>query len=294
MSERTVGVIGARSVIGQYLLQDLQDSSARVVAYTRRSGQSQDSRIAWRRFSSGIEPSVKARPEVIREWIIAAPIWVLPEHFELLAATGARRLVAVSSTSRFAKLQSSDPEEQRVAARLAQGELALEEWSARNEVDWIVLRPTLIYGGGGDKNITTAARFILRFGFYPIVGAGSGLRQPVHAADVAKACILALDARHLAQRAYNVSGAATLTYKEMITEVFRVLRREPRFVRVPSALVSGAVAILRLLPNFRHLTAAMGDRMDQDLVFDNRSATADFGFSSRPYRLTIEDLVSPF
>ena len=94
-----------------------------------------------------------------------APIWVLPEHFALLDAHGARRVVALSSTSRFTKSGSSDSQEQSVAERLAEAEARLQAWAEARGVEWVVLRPTLIYGLGRDKNIVEIARCIRRFGF---------------------------------------------------------------------------------------------------------------------------------
>jgi len=51
-----------------------------------------------------------------------------------------------------------------------------------------------------------------------------------------------------------------------------------------------AVAFLRVLPRFRHLSAVMAERMNQDLVFDHEDACRDLGFSPRPFMLTREDL----
>jgi nucleoside-diphosphate-sugar epimerase len=73
---------------------------------------------------------------------------VLPQYFPLLEAYGVRRVVALSSTSRFTKDDSSDPEEQAIALRLADAEACVQAWAASHGVEWIILRPTLIYGRG--------------------------------------------------------------------------------------------------------------------------------------------------
>ena len=290
MSERTVGVIGASSGVGDYVLRMLAESGVRTVAYTRQLAGRETDGVEWRTLAPTGSADATEGSDRIRDWIIAAPIWVIPEHFVLLARCGARRVVALSSTSRFTKADSSDPDEQRIAAKLIEGEATLEKWADERGVEWVILRPTLIYGGGRDKNIATAARFIRRFGFFPLVGKASGLRQPIHAADVASACVLALEARHLAHRSYNISGADTITYRQMIAEIFRVMGRRPLFVPMPRAVVHAAMAVLRLLPSFCHLTSAIGERMGQDLVFDKQSAVSDLGISPRPYCLSVRDL----
>ena len=97
-------------------------------------------------------------------------------------------------------------------------------------VDWVILRPTLIYGLGQDKNISEIVRLIRRFGFFPLVGQAKGLRQPVHAEDVATACLSALEKTDVVNRAYNLSGGETLSYREMINRVFTALGRRPRLI----------------------------------------------------------------
>ncbi|WP_342674020.1 NAD-dependent epimerase/dehydratase family protein [Candidatus Accumulibacter aalborgensis] len=219
-----------------------------------------------------------------------APIWVLPEHFALLDAHGARRVVALSSTSRFTKSGSSDSQEQSVAERLAEAEARLQAWAEARGVEWVVLRPTLIYGLGRDKNIVEIARCIRRFGFFPVFGRADGLRQPIHAQDVAGACLAALQAVDVANRAYNISGGETLPYREMVVRVFAALGCPPRLLAVPLPAFRVAVSLLHCLPRYRHWSSAMAERMNQDLVFDHHDAQRDFAFEPRAFVLSQEDV----
>ena len=145
--------------------------------------------------------------------------------------------------------------------------------------------PTLIYGGGRDGNISEIARLIRRFGFFPLVGQGLGLRQPVHGADVAAACVAALNTAKASNREYNLSGAEVLPYGEMVGRVFAAVGRRPRFLVVPLGVFKLALVGLRLLPRYRHWSAAMAQRMNQDLVFDHADAARDLGFRPRPFTL---------
>jgi len=222
--------------------------------------------------------------------ICAAPIWVLPEHFALLEACRVRRVLAISSTSRFTKDDSSDPQEQTIAQRLADAEAQLQAWAESRGVEWVILRPTLIYGQGRDKNLCEIARFIRRFGFFPLLGSAQGLRQPIHVQDVATACLAALRAPAAANRAYNVSGGSTLAYQQMAAQVFSALGRPTRLLRVPLWAFGVALAALRCLPRYRHWSAAMAERMNRDLVFDHSDAARDFAFAPRVFALRREDL----
>jgi hypothetical protein len=92
-----------------------------------------------------------------------------------------------------------------------------------------------------------------------------------------------------ANHAYNLSGGETLSYREMVGRIFVALNRRSRLVTVPLTIFRGAVACLRLLPRYRHWSAAMAERMNSDLVFDHAEATRDLNFSPRPFQLMAED-----
>lgn len=222
-------------------------------------------------------------PHPVPFWISLVPIWVLPGYALQMEERGVRHIVALSSTSLFSKKDSSARQEQAVAHRLVEGEEWLAAWACSRGVEWIVLRPTLIYGQGRDRNISEIARFIRRFGFFPIFGEATGLRQPVHVEDVARACSAALELPGEEGRAYNLSGGETLSYRDMVCRIFAALGRKPRLVAVPIPLFAFALSFLRLFPRYRHWRLAMAERMNHDLVFDHASAARDFGFAPRAF-----------
>ena len=165
--------------------------------------------------------------------------------------------------------------------RLAQAEEAINRLCATFGINWTVFRPTLVYYCSRDKNITRIASLIQRFGFFPLLGEGRGLRQPVHADDLATACILALWRPETFNRAYNLSGGETLSYRNMVAKIFTALGKPARFVAVPEWVFHAAIRIVRLLPAKRGLHPEMATRMNVDLCFNHAEATKDFDFSPR-------------
>ncbi|MBS0588486.1 MAG: NAD(P)-dependent oxidoreductase [Proteobacteria bacterium] len=294
MDKQHVGLLGATSLVGECLIKKLIENNWHITAFTRRpiTNTAQHPQITWQQFDT-IKIAKDCNEEnEIHTWLCVAPIWVLPGHFDLLSTYSAQRIIVLSSTSRFTKKTSPDPSERRTAQQLIDGEERLQTWAAAHQVKWIILRPTLIYGYGRDKNITEIARFIRRFGFFPLLGSACGLRQPVHAEDVAAACYTALDAINLPSRAYNLSGGETLTYRAMVERVFKAMNLPVRTFTVPLWLFQLATWGLKWLPKYRNWTTAMAERMNQDLKFDCSDAKQDLHFLPRPFKPTINDLPS--
>lgn len=284
-----IGVLGASSFVGECAIQRLRKDGRHIVACSRSLCDDKTEPDVTR---LQLSPSVIASREVpaIKEWVCVAPIWVLPEYFPLIEASGAHRVVALSSTSLLAKKDSSDQGEQALVHGLHAGEQALRTWAEARGVEWVILRPTMIYGYGRDKNVTEILRFVRRWGFFPLLGCADGLRQPVHADDVATACVSALTVLAAGSRTYNLSGGETLSYREMVCRVFTAIGKIPHLVTIPRWLFRVAVATVRLLPRCRHWTAEMAERMNRDLVFDHADAVRDLGFSPRGFRLSPQDL----
>ena len=274
-----VGILGARSPVGRALLLQLAESGRPARAYTRATPPPDAGPVAWRRLAL---PRPAERPAPLPHWICLAPVWTLEEWLPLLAASGAERVVALSSTSVLTKADSPDPAERDTVRRLLQGEAALRAWADAQGIGWTILRPTMIYGHG-DKNIQVIARFIDRFGFFPLVTPGTGLRQPVHAEDVAAACLAALGADAAWGRTYTLGGAEVLTYREMVTRMFQAAHRRPRFAMVPPWAVAAMLRLVRRLPRYRHWSTAMAGRVNVDLAFDIGEAQADLAFAPRPF-----------
>jgi len=293
--EKRVGILGATSLVGRCLLPLLKQHKWQIRAFSRRlvpvtTGDDQD--IHWIRLhdpaNEGI-PSCDIR-ERIEFWICAAPLWVFPDYFPMLEKHGVRRVIALSSTSRFTKMDSSESEEQLVARRLSEAEDKLQAWATDKGISWVILRPTMVYGLGRDKNISEIIRLIRRLNFFPLVGRAGGFRQPVHAEDVAMACLAVLQTTGVVNHAYNLSGAETLHYREMIERLFVAIGRRPRLIPVPLLMFRIAAKLVHCIPRYRNWNAQMAERMSMDLVFDHTDAIRDFNYSPRPFTLTSKDI----
>lgn len=271
---------GASSQIGLFLIPRLLRDGHEIFAISRR----------WRTGDDGVEWLVDDVTSPALSWpsvdvlIHIAPLRLLPDLLPDFLAKGGRRVICFGTTSRYSKSVSGDPKEQAFAAGQVAAEAMVTELCEAASAAWTLFRPTLIYGAGMDRNVTLIARIIRRFGLFPLFGAASGRRQPVHADDLAAACVAVLAEPKAFNAAYDLGGGETLTYRQMVERIFAAEGRAPRFVAVPLAAFRAAMWCVSRIPRFKDFNAEMARRMNEDLVFDSSAAVRDFGFAPRTFQ----------
>lgn len=271
-------VLGATSLIGGHLMERLEAEGFEPTAFSRRPPPGDACWIG----GDLKDADLAERLPVAATVFSLSPIWLLPAALPALGSRGMERLIAFSSTSRFTKTDSPDAGERAVALELAGAEAVVEAWCAEHGVAWTILRPTLIYDEGHDENVSRIARLVKRFHVMPLSGRGEGLRQPVHATDLAAGALAAAHAPATRDKAYNLVGGETITYRVMVDRVFEGLGKRPRSLPMPTWLFGLLMGLAK--PFYPGATTAMGARMGQDLTFDSSDAARDFGWAPREFR----------
>ena len=281
-------IFGATSQIGFFLIPRLLAAGYKVHAVSRKPFSEQ----LKNKYPELITHYYDVRQPTINEdftsftdLIYAAPLEKLADLLQTFSFTGIKRLIAFSSTSRFTKTSSSSPQERVIAQQLIDAEQAIKSICQTQKIHYTIFRPTLIYGCNQDKNISFIQAWIKKYRFFPLIGKGQGLRQPVHADDLALACLQVLPNPSTFNKAYNLSGGETLSYQTMVKKIFQYLGLKPRFIYCPIWLLQILLRLASLIPRYQHLTPAMLQRMEINLVFDHEPALHDFNYQPRAFEL---------
>lgn len=186
---------------------------------------------------------------------------------------GVARAVFVSTTSVFTKLNAPSKTVRLAAEKLIEG----------SRLDYVILRPTMIYGTSGDRNICRLVRYLHRWPVIPVLGSGAYLMQPIFVADLASVIARAALAEGTFRKAYNVSGKSPLSYNAVIDTVCAGLGKRVRKLHLPA---SPAVSLLTLFEKARlpfPVKAEQVLRLNEDKAFGHEAAAADFGFKPREF-----------
>ncbi len=265
---------GATSQIGVALRRMLHGQGHEVVGLSRHAlaGGDVDAGCRWLR--GDLDDGWPAVGDV--DAVISfGPMQALADALAALDDAPCHRLVATSSMSAVSKRDSSVAEDRALSASLREAEAALIAQCERLGIGWTVLRPTMIYGLGIDRNISPVARRAARTRVFPYPR-GRGMRQPVHAEDVALAAWHALHRGPASGKIIEIGGGERLRIDAMFGRVRASLPVWTLPVPVPRMALALAVAVR---PGLRGFVS----RIDQDLLADNAVVEAVLGVEPRGF-----------
>lgn len=267
----TVMVFGASSQIGHFLLPRLRARGDAVVALSRRDRAPVDG-VAWLRGELPDRVPDVGRPLAL---ISFGPLLPFARWLSSVTVSPGTRVIATSSMSAESKQDSDVPAERAISRSLRDGEQALAAACERQGALWTVFRPTLIYGAGLDKSLTPIAQRAMRLRVFPLP-AGRGLRQPVHADDIAAAVVAALDHPEAAGKILPLGGGERITAGQMFARVRASLPAATVPVPIPAPLLRlGRHAVPRLRGPLT--------RLEANLIADNGELERLLGILPRPF-----------
>ena len=271
-------VFGGSGQIGRPLLVCLHRRGWQVMAVSRRRQPAMPG-VRWLRGDLAAVEGLPARVDAI---VSCGPL----DHFARWYAQSTidcPRVVAFGSTSAAVKQDSADAGERDLAARLCEGEAGVLATASARGADATLLRPTLVYGAGGDRTLTRIAALARRWHRFALPADASGLRQPVHVDDLALAAFAVLDVAATHGQTYALPGGETLAYRDMVARVLATLQPPARLHLLPPAAFRALLALAHAGGVARDFGNAALARMRDDLVFDAEPARRDFGYAPRAF-----------
>lgn len=280
LPRRSCLVIGASSQLGDSLLPQLLSADYKVHAVSRNAPirDSHTPGLQWH--SLDLQKSI-IWPASVSLVVHLAPLYLLPAL--LRHATEPLRVVAISSTSVRTKLESPSAAERRVAQRLLQAEQEVSQLCQAKGHSLTILRPTMLYGLGRDATIGRMQKFIQRWSFLPVPAMQTGLRQPVHVNDVARAVLKVVNEPFTINKVYELGGRDCLNVHQLARRIFLDNKKSVRVLYIPTWLLSMALMLLKIFRPRLDWSPALLKRAAVDQVVDNQAAVKDFQYEPRAF-----------
>ncbi|QYG92356.1 NAD(P)H-binding protein [Iamia sp. SCSIO 61187] len=197
----------------------------------------------------------------------AAPIVAAAEE------AGLHRALFVSTTAIFTRLNAPSKAVRTEAERTIRA----------SNLQWTIIRPTMIYGTPGDRNMWRLLRLVSRVPVVPMPGGGHNLQQPVHVADLADAIVVALGTDRAIDRAYDVGGPEPISFRRILDDTGDAVGRSVKGIPIPHQPIVRFLTAVERRGKPLPLKAEQIERLVEDKAFDISAARADLGYSPRSF-----------
>jgi uncharacterized protein YbjT (DUF2867 family) len=162
--------------------------------------------------------------------------------------------------------------------------LAEEDRVRALRAEWTILRPMMIYGDSGDRNMERLIGFVSRSPIVSLPSGGRALVQPVHVVDLGRAAADTLLARRTARHESNLPGAEAAPLHEIVQHVGRLLGRRLLVLPLPIGAAARWVTLWQRLGFPPRLSAGQVLRLAEDEAFSFEDARRDWGYSPLGFR----------
>jgi nucleoside-diphosphate-sugar epimerase len=207
-----------------------------------------------------------------------------PAILQACHSAGVRRAVFVSTTAIFTQLNAGS----KIIRQLAEAAILA------SGLDTTILRPTMIYGTPGDRNMIRLVQWINRWPVLPVFGNGRSLQQPVHVTDVAWAVAQSLESPATINRQFNISGAEPLTHNEVVRVTAQALGRRIQRLHIPAQPVQSLLDFTERRGVTLPIKAEQIRRLNEDKAFSHVEAQEAFGYAPIAFEEGIRNEVALF
>ena len=115
----------------------------------------------------------------------------------------------------------------------ARSKLDSEKIIKESGLDYIIFRPSLIYGRKCKFGLYMIEKFINKFGFVPVFGDGKKLEQPIHVDECAE-YINYYTLNNSSGRIIELGGLDVMTYNELCEKIALCMNKRIKLLHVPA------------------------------------------------------------
>lgn len=194
--------------------------------------------------------------------------------------------ILVHTTGRFSKFKSASEEYIKIEDDIL---------SFSGSMAVTILRPTMIYGSSGDRNMYRLVEYLSKHKVFPLFGDGDNLMQPVHARDLGNAYYdVLLHSEVTMNKEYDLSGKEPIPYLNIIRTIRGYLNSKVKIFSLPISVSIIAAKVYNALFNNAAITVEQVMRMQEDKAFSHEAATKDFGYNPLSFEEGIKEEVEEY
>jgi nucleoside-diphosphate-sugar epimerase len=202
-------------------------------------------------------------------------------------------VILVHTTGRFSKYKSASEVYINIEDEIIDKKVFSE--NGERILNYTVLRPTMIYGSSGDRNMYRLIGYLKKHRVFPLFGDGQNLMQPVHARDLGNAYFdVLMNPDKTMNKEYDLSGKSPITYLNIIKIIRSYLGSNINIIHLPISLSIFAAKVYNALFKNAIITVEQVMRMQEDKAFSHKEAAHDFGYDPVSFEEGIKEEVEEY
>ena len=126
----------------------------------------------------------------------------------------------------------------------SRSKLEAEQLIKKSGMRWLILRPSEVYGQRAGDSINRLIRWIQRYTFVPVVGAGTCKLSPVFIDDVVSAIAASIFNKELENETIVLAGPEELTYEALVDRVAVYFGVKRFKLHLPTGLIRFGIMVM--------------------------------------------------
>lgn len=168
-----------------------------------------------------------------------------------------KKIIFISSSSIHSKIKTNSIDKELfIHFQKSEENIKIIYDKFEKRTDFTVLRPTMLWGNGYDKNINFIYKFINKYKFFPVSSNSQGLRSPIHFSDLANLLSKLINVNVKGYKTFDVTGDEDIPFINLV-ELIKINSKSSNFlliIKVPNSLIKLSIKILDLLPTNKILS----------------------------------------
>lgn len=200
--------------------------------------------------------------------------------FQRVHAEGTRNVVRAAEAAGVTRLvqMSAVGTRPNATSRYHQTKWAGEESVRTSKLEWVIIRPSLVFGKG-DGFTTTLIDLIRKAPIIPVIGSGRNLMQPIAVEDVTAIFLAVTEGEEHIGKTYEIGGPEHLPYRQIVRMIARQLGSRKPLVSVPIALMSPVAGVMSRLTSRFPLTPDQLAMLKEDNIANPNQAETVFNLN---------------
>jgi uncharacterized protein YbjT (DUF2867 family) len=214
--------------------------------------------------------------------------------FERLHRQATRNVVALARAAGVKRLvhMSALGTRPGARARYHQTKWEAEEAVRGSDLEWTILRPSIIFGRG-DAFVSTLGTAVRRLPVMPVLGDGRYRLQPIPVEQVAEGFARALRTPATVDQTYEVAGPAPYAFVDLLGEIGRAVGRpHVRTLHVPLAAVRAVTRALDWLPLYP-ISRDQLIMLEEESITDPSRFFTELGLEPEPLAVGLRRMFGP-